>query len=396
MRVFCTKAQRLVEVPRPEQLHLYVCGITPYDAMHLGHVAMLLTYDVLVRRMRQTGTPVRMVRNITDVDDPLLPKALQLGIPYWDLVESEIAQFAQDDRALEMVPADVEPRASAHLDQMVDIIDELLATDRAYRLGEHVYFAVERDDRFGELSHASRERMLELAREHGGDPDRPGKRDPLDFILWQPSRPGEPEYDTKIGVGRPGWHISCSAMSREHVGRRVDVHGGGEDLIFPHHECELAQNQAITGGSEVGVWLHAGFVSYQGEKMSKSLGNIVMARDVLRSWDPRVVRLGLLAHYHHRAGVEWLDEWLDEAAARLDELVAAAALDLGPDLSELAAELSDRVDDDLDFPGAVAVLARAGQAVRAGGDQPGAGARLAEMAEVLGLDLRRPVAHPGA
>ena len=394
MQVFCTKAQRLVQVPRPAELNLYVCGITPYDSMHLGHVAMLLTYDVLTRRMTRTGTPVRMVRNITDVDDPLLPKALELGIPYWDLVESEIAQFSEDDRALEMVPADVEPRASAHVDQMVDIIGELLAGDRAYRLGEHVYFDVARDASYGELSGYARERMVELARERGGDPDRPGKRDPLDFILWQPSREGEPEYDTKVGVGRPGWHISCSAMSREHLGDRIDVHGGGEDLVFPHHECELAQNRSVTGGSRVGLWLHAGFVGYQGEKMSKSLGNIVMARDVLRSWDPRVVRLGLLTHYHHRHGVEWLDEWLPEAAGLLDELVAAAAVDRGPDLSGAAAELDDRVDDDLDFPGAVAVLTRAARAVRDGGDRPGAGARLADMAEVLGLDLRRPVAHP--
>lgn len=391
MRVYCTKARELVSVPRAEQLNIYVCGVTPYDSMHVGHIAMLLTYDVLARRMEDLGSRVRMVRNITDVDDPLLPKAQELGVPYWELVETEIAQFGRDERALEMRPAEAEPRASEHLDGIVKMVEELLASGHAYRLDGHVYFSVDSDPGFASLSGYSKEEMIEHSREHGGDPDRQGKKNPLDFILWQPSREGEPEFQTRLPDGRPGWHIGCSVMSREHLGERIDVHGGGEDLIFPHHECELAQNRCVSGGSDVGLWLHAGFVDYQGYKMSKSRGNIVLARDVLRSHDPRVLRLGVLTHYHHRQGVEWRDEFLPEATQLLRELVDAAAVVRGPDLTELGERFLGRLDDDLDFPGAVQVLNQCAHTARSGGDSLQTSAQLRRLAGLLGLDLDRPV-----
>src|SRR5262245_16395298 len=218
VRLNCTKAGRLVEVAPQASYNLYVCGITPYDSMHIGHIAMLLTYDVLMRRLQSVGHATRMVRNITDVDDPLLPRAQQLDIPYWDLVEREIAQFGKDERALELLPAAVEPRASKHIDGIVEMIEELRDHGHAYVRGEHIYFAVDSDPRFGELSGLDREEMIRRSRENGGDPGRPGKADPLDFILWQPARDGEPNYRTILGPGRPGWHIGCSVMSRAHLG----------------------------------------------------------------------------------------------------------------------------------------------------------------------------------
>lgn len=392
MRLYCTKARRLAPVPRTDAVNIYVCGITPYDSMHIGHIAMLLTYDVLARRIKTLGSSVRMVRNITDVDDPLLPKAVQLGIPYWDLVEREITQFRKDERALGLVAADAEPRASEHVDGIVGMIDELMSAGLAYQLREHIYFAVDNDPQFGSLSGLGRARMTELSRTNGGDPDRPGKKNPLDFILWQPSRDGEPEYRTTLGVGRPGWHIGCSVMSRDHLGERIDIHGGGTDLIYPHHECEIAQNRGVRGGSRVSIWAHANLVSYQGHKMSKSLGNIVLARDVLRQYDARVLRLAVLAHYHHRHESEWRDEYLDEAAALLARLADAAAAAAGPDLTERTTQFLERIDDDLDFPAAVRILAQTADAVAAGGDQPGAGPALAAMAGLLGLDLSRGLA----
>jgi L-cysteine:1D-myo-inositol 2-amino-2-deoxy-alpha-D-glucopyranoside ligase len=394
VRLYCTKSRELVDVPHESPVHLYVCGITPYDSMHVGHIAMLLTYDVLARRLHSRGTATRMVRNITDVDDPLLPKALSLNVPYWDLVEREIAQFSTDDKALELLAADAEPRASEHIDGIVAMIEELLTSGHAYRLGEHIYFAVNTDSAFGSLSGNDRERMIELSRENGGDPDRPGKGDPLDFILWQPARIGEPEFATSLGNGRPGWHIGCSVMSRQHLGDRIDIHGGGTDLIYPHHECELAQNRSVKGGSMVRIWTHAALVGYQGHKMSKSRGNIVLARDVIGRYDARALRLGILTHYHHRHEMEWRDEYLDQATEFLNRLVSAASIDTGPDLTARVQELADRLDDDLDFPGAVRVLQQSLDEIEKGGGQPRAGAALVDMAALLGVDITRLAAGP--
>lgn len=412
MRLYCTKAKRLVDLEAKPDLRFYVCGITPYDSMHIGHVALFLTYDVLARRMGHLGSSVLVVRNITDVDDPLLPRALQLKIPYWDLVESEIDQYERDVRALGLLPTSADPRASQHIDDMVDAIEYLLKEGHAYRLGDLIYYAVESDPEFGSLSGFDESTMIEHSREHGGDPDAPGKRHPLDFVLWQPSRSsdGEPEYTTRIGVGRPGWHIGCSVMSRKHLGA-IDLHGGGEDLIFPHHECEDAQNRSLADGSRVGMWMHCAFVSYQGAKMSKSLGNIVLARDVIKEYDARVLRLAILTHYRHREGLEWLDEFLPEAATTLDRWLRAAALesqgyhgDAADQASvEVEREFFARLDDNLDVPSAVAVLDRYARALvdsvgtatsgtsgTSGTSDAGASAgMLTCLAEVLGVNLDR-------
>ena len=391
VRLFCTRRQALADVPASGPVNIYVCGITPYDSSHLGHVATFLTYDVLARRLTDLGRNVMVVRNITDVDDPILGRAQQLGTDYWTLVETEIAQFSTDMKALNALPAMAEPRVSHALPEVIAAIEELVGSGCAYRLGDEVYFDVSRAPAFGSISCYSMDQMLYLARERGGDPDRPGKRNRLDFILWQPSRPGEPEYESPFGAGRPGWHIGCSVMSREAFGSRVDIHGGGTDLIFPHHESEQAQNDCLEGGTAVGLWVHTQAVAYRGEKMSKSLGNIVLARDLLRAADPRAIRLAVLGRYHHRYGVEWRDEDLHAGVELLTKLLLAVRRPSGPDPRPFAQAVRDRLDDDLDLPGAVRQIRRlADVTLEDGGPSTEAGAALAELAVLIGVPLDAP------
>jgi L-cysteine:1D-myo-inositol 2-amino-2-deoxy-alpha-D-glucopyranoside ligase len=233
--------------------------------------------------------------------------------------------------------------------------------------------------------------MIYLARERGGDPDRPGKRGRLDFVLWQPSRPGEPEYGSPFGTGRPGWHIGCSVMSRQAFGQRVDVHGGGADLIFPHHECEQAQNACLEGGTEVGLWVHTQPVAYRGEKMSKSLGNIVLARDLLRAVDPRAIRLALFRRYHYRRGCEWRDEDLYDGVVLLTRLLLAVQRPSGPDPRPAAAAFRACLDNDLDVPGAIAQLEGLVDASLAGGgSSTDTAATIAELSALVGVPLDGP------
>jgi L-cysteine:1D-myo-inositol 2-amino-2-deoxy-alpha-D-glucopyranoside ligase len=393
VRLFCTKRQALAELPLTDPINIYVCGVTPYDSTHLGHVATFLTYDVLARRLADQGREVNVVRNITDVDDPILGRVQALGADYWTLVESEIAQFKADMRALNALPALAEPRVSESLREIIQSVEELVRNGHAYALGDTVYFDVSHASEFGQLSCYSMDLMLHLARERGGDPDRPGKRNRLDFVLWSPSRPGEPVYESPFGAGRPGWHIGCSVMSRQAFGTRVDVHGGGADLIFPHHECEQAQNLSLEGGTRVGLWVHTQAVAYQGEKMSKSLGNIVLARNLLRAADPRAIRLAVLRRYHHRHGCEWRDGDLYEGVGLLTRLLMAVQRPTGPDPRPFADELRRRLDDDLDMPGAVRALERLADAALAdAGPSTETAAGLTEMAALLGVPLDRPPA----
>jgi len=393
VRLFCTQRQALADVPASGPVNVYVCGITPYDSTHLGHVATFLTYDLLARRLSDQGRNVMVVRNITDVDDPILGRVQQLGADYWTLVESEIAQFSADMRALNALPAMAEPRVSHALPEVVAAIEELVRNGFAYTLEDVVYFDVSRAPEFGQISCYSMDHMLHLARERGGDPDRPGKRNRLDFILWQPSRPGEPEYESPFGAGRPGWHIGCSVMSREAFGTRVDVHGGGTDLIFPHHECEQAQNDCLEGGTSVGLWVHTGPVAYHGEKMSKSLGNIVLARDLLKAADPRAIRLAVLSRYHHRHGCEWRDEDLYGGVELLTKLLLAVQRRTGPDPRPFAEAVRARLDDDLDAPGALRQIERLTDATLAdGGSSPDTAAGLVELTGLLGVLLDGPAA----
>ncbi|HOT81109.1 MAG TPA: cysteine--tRNA ligase [Microthrixaceae bacterium] len=353
---------------------LYTCGITPYDSTHLGHAATYLGYDVLQRRLRDLGHETRCVRNVTDVDDSILAKAREIGVHYLDLAAAEIARFDNDMVTLETIPSYSEPRATSAIPDIRGFIGMVLDEGYAYQAGGAVYFEVSKFPKFGTISNYTRDDMLAFAAERGGNVDDPHKRDPLDFILWQPSLPDEPAWDSLWGPGRPGWHIECSALCLRELGTTIDLHGGGSDLIFPHHECEAAQSEAATGEPLVRHWMHQAMVSMDGEKMSKSLGNLVFVSDLVKDWDPRAIRLTVVSH-HYREPWEWNDSLMPTNDERLRAWVAAGngsgALD----------EVRAALDEDLDTPGAIEAIDRAAAK----------GLGVSEAAALLGVVTDRPV-----
>ncbi len=351
MRLYDTVREEVAPFEPGPVVSMYACGITPYDAAHLGHAAVYVTFDLLQRRLLDEGHEVRCVRNVTDVDDDILRKARQLGVHYLDLAAEEMARFDANMTSLNLLPVYSEPRATSAIPDILAMVGSLLDAGHAYQAAGAVYFDVSSFARFGQISHLPRAEMLRLAAERGGNPDDPAKRDPLDFVLWQPSAPDEPTWESRWGPGRPGWHIECSALATRELGPSVDLHGGGSDLIFPHHECEAAQSESVTGETFAGHWLHVGMVGLDGVKMSKSLGNLVFVGDLLKECEPAVVRLALLAH-HYRDSWDWMPGEVDVAGDRLERWRAAGA---GSGDAALAA-VRRRLDDDLDAPGALAEL----------------------------------------
>ncbi len=374
MQLYDTARRALVPFEPGPVVTMYTCGITPYDATHLGHAATYVAYDVLQRRLRDRGHETRCVRNITDVDDDILRKAREIGVHYLDLAAAETARFDSDMEALGMLPCWSEPRATSAIADIRKMIGLVLDGGYAYQSGGSVYFDVSAFEGFGQISNLDRGAMLSLAAEHGGNPDDPNKRDPLDFVLWQRAAPDEPAWDSRWGLGRPGWHIECSALAMRELGETVDLHGGGSDLVYPHHECEAAQSEAVTGRPFVRHWMHQAMVRMDGDKMSKSLGNLVFVSDLLKEHDPRAVRLAIVAH-HYRDSWEWDDSIMPAATKRLDAWLAAP--DGGPDAD---ATVLDRVraclDDDLDTVSAVAAI-----------DQAAAVGAIAPAAALLGVRL---------
>jgi L-cysteine:1D-myo-inositol 2-amino-2-deoxy-alpha-D-glucopyranoside ligase len=359
MRLYDTARRAVVPFEPGPLVTLYSCGITPYDAAHLGHAAVYLTFDILQRRLRDLGHDTRCVRNVTDVDDDILRKARELGVHYLDLAAEEIARFDADMSTLGLIPAWSEPRATSAIPDILTLIASVLDSGHAYQSGGSVYFDVSTFGRFGELSHLDAAAMLPLAAENGGNPGDPNKRNPLDFVLWQPSLPDEPSWESRWGPGRPGWHIECSALALRELGETVDVHGGGRDLVFPHHECETAQSESVTGQPFVRHWLHVGLVGLDGTKMSKSLGNLVFVGDLLEHWQAVAIRTALLAH-HYREDWEWTAEDMPSAAARLQAWRKAAdssgrPRSEGGDDPALDA-VRRALDDDLDTPAALTAL----------------------------------------
>jgi L-cysteine:1D-myo-inositol 2-amino-2-deoxy-alpha-D-glucopyranoside ligase len=374
MRLYDTARQAAVPFEPGEIVTMYTCGITPYDATHLGHAATYLTYDVLQRRLIDRGHTTRCVRNVTDVDDDILRKARELGVHYLDLAAAETARFDADMRSLDVLDCWSEPRATSAIADIRGFIGMVLDRDHAYVSGGAVYFDVNSFERFGQVSHLDRDEMLALARERGGNPDDPNKRDPLDFVLWQPSADDEPAWESLWGPGRPGWHIECSALALRELDTTIDLHGGGSDLIFPHHECEAAQSESATGQPFVRHWMHQAMVRMDGEKMSKSLGNLVFVSDLLKAYDPRAIRLACVSH-HYRDSWEYDDDLMPAAADRLERWSQAAAA--GARDPELLETVRAALDDDLDAPGAVAAI---DAAVSTGSDPSTAAA-------LLGLEL---------
>jgi L-cysteine:1D-myo-inositol 2-amino-2-deoxy-alpha-D-glucopyranoside ligase len=295
---------------------LYVCGITPYDAAHVGHAFTYVAFDTLVRFLRGRGHQVAYCQNVTDVDDDVLARAARNGEDYLALGRRETAAYLQDMDALNVARPSFFPKATEEIPAMVELAGRLVSGGHAYVVDGTVFFEVASYPGFGELSGLDPDRQRELLAERGGDPADPRKHHPLDFVVWQRCRPGEPWWDSPWGRGRPGWHLECSAMSRRYLGVTLDLHGGGADLLYPHHESERAQSESANGAPFVRRWLHAGMVRHQGEKMSKSLGNLVFPRDLFRDHEPAAVRLVLLAH-HWRSSWEWDPAELKEAAERL-------------------------------------------------------------------------------
>lgn len=341
--------------PRPEPVGVYVCGITPYDTTHLGHAFTYVAFDVLIRVLRAAGQPVRYVQNVTDVDDDIIRRARELGTTWDRLADKETALYAEDMAALNVLAPDVFPRASQTIPKIIALIVRLEAQGHAYQRDGNVYFRVGSVTDYGRLSRLSREEMFTLSAQRGADPNDPRKYDPLDFVLWQTSAPAEPRWESPWGVGRPGWHIECSAMALEHLGPQVDVHGGGADLIFPHHESEIAQSESATGIRPFArVWVHVGMLGYQGEKMSKSLRNLVLIRDLLPRYDADSIRVLLLRH-HYREPWEYTEDQLADAAAwttHLREMAGRAGNGRGDGARGVRAAL----EDDLDTPRALRML----------------------------------------
>ncbi len=370
LRLWCTARREVVPFQPGPVVTMYTCGITPYDATHLGHAAVYVTYDVLQRRLRDIGHETRCVRNITDVDDSILGKARELGVHYLDLAAAETARFDDDMVALGVTMPWSEPRATSAIADIRGFIGMVLDRGHAYQAGGAVYFDVSSFPEFGTVSGYDRAHMLALAAERGGNVDDPHKRDPLDFVLWQPSLPDEPSWDSLWGPGRPGWHIECSALALRELGTTIDLHGGGADLIFPHHECERAQSEAATGAPFVRHWMHQAMVRMDGEKMSKSLGNLVFVSELRKDWEPMAIRL-LLVENHYRTAWEWDDTRLPRNAARLERWRAAGPGDGAIEPVRAA------LDDDLDTPAAVAAIDAAAAA----------GQGVSESARLLGITL---------
>ncbi|WBC15677.1 cysteine--1-D-myo-inosityl 2-amino-2-deoxy-alpha-D-glucopyranoside ligase [Micromonospora sp. WMMA1998] len=348
-------------VSRPDSAaSMYVCGITPYDATHLGHAATMITFDLVQRMWRDAGLTVSYVQNVTDIDDPLLERAERDGEDWKVLAMRETALFREDMEALRIIPPAHYVGAVESIPDIAEKVLVLLKDGAAYRLDDgtgDVYFDISAAPEFGYESNLSREQMLEIFPERGGDPDRAGKRDPLDPLLWRGAREGEPSWPGgDLGAGRPGWHIECAVIALNLLGDRIDVQGGGNDLLFPHHECSAAHAERLTGEAPFADhYVHAGMIGLDGEKMSKSKGNLVfVSRLRADRVDPMAVRLALISG-HYRSDRSWTDELLVEAQQRLDRWRRAAAAPAGPSGTALLAGVRERLADDLDTPGALAV-----------------------------------------
>jgi cysteinyl-tRNA synthetase len=363
----------------PHHVRMYVCGPTVYDLVHVGNARPVVVYDVLARLLRKLYPRVTYVRNITDVEDKINARARELGIPIETLTAVTTEDFHADMAALGALPPDIEPRATAHIPEMIEIIARLIAGGHAYEAEGHVLFAVASYPAYGHLSGHSPDELLAGARIDVA----PYKRDPGDFVLWKPSPPDLPGWDSPWGRGRPGWHIECSAMSWKHLGENFDIHGGGTDLIFPHHENEVAQSCcAFPGSSFARYWVHNGMLLVNGEKMSKSLGNFITLRDVLARVPGEVVRL-LLLRTQYRSTPDYSDAAVTEARRELDRFYRA--LERFPDVAavDVPAPVMDALCDDLNTPLAISAMHALADAALAGDFDAACGLRAA--GEVLGL-----------
>jgi len=389
LRLFDTAAQRVRAIgPSPGgTATMYVCGITPYDATHLGHAFTYLTFDLVNRVWRDLGVTVRYVQNITDVDDPLLERAQATGVDWADLAAGEVERFRRDMAALRVLPPDAYPAVSESIPAIEEFIGRLRRSGQLYQLDDQFpdwYFPLDPGFGYGALSHLSHPEMLEIFAERGGDPDRPGKRGPLDPLVWRQARPGEPAWESSLGRGRPGWHIECVAMACGYLGATIDLQGGGSDLIFPHHEICAALSRAITGQPCARAFVHAAMVGLDGRKMSKSEGNLVKVADLIGDGgDPMAIRLALLVH-HYRTDWSWTTDDLDLATQRLSLWRQAINGLTSVDFAPYAVRLRQALRQDLHADQALEVVDQWSQAsIEASDDHPAARGKMAELVDAL-------------
>jgi cysteinyl-tRNA synthetase len=388
LRLYDTSARRIRDfVPlTPGRVSIYLCGATVQAAPHIGHIRSGLDFDVMRRWFAHRGYEVTFVRNVTDIDDKIIAKSVEQGRPWWAIGYDNERAFGDGYRALGCLPPTYEPRATGHVPEMIEMMRTLIGRGHAYAADGNVYFDVRSYAGYLALSNQELANLLQPSGE-----GETGKRDPRDFAMWKASKPGEPSWDTPWGHGRPGWHLECSAMAHKYLGSAFDIHGGGVDLVFPHHENEIAQSRAY-GDDFAGYWLHNGWVTMSGEKMSKSLGNSVLVSEMLTRWRPIVLRY-YLATPHYRSMIEYSEEALSEAEtafARIEGFIRRAVETCGPvrPADEVPAAFAEAMDEDFGVPQALAVVhatVKQGNAALSVEDKDTAGTRLAELRAMLGI-----------
>lgn len=378
-----TSAKKMIADKK--QYRMYVCGITPYDATHLGHAATYLTFDLINRYLRATGAEVNYVQNITDIDDPLLERATRDGVDWKDLAHQQIDLFRDDMKNLRVIPPTHYIGAVDAIPLVVDAINDLASLSTIYQVDTDQYFSVHADDRFGSRSNLSQEQMISIFSERGGDPTRLGKRDPLDCLVWMSQRPNEPGWESQLGVGRPGWHIECTAIALKYLdpsdldSTLIDIQGGGSDLIFPHHEMCAAQAHVLTGKELAASYVHTGMIGLDGEKMSKSKGNLVfVSRLVAAGTDPMAIRWALMSN-HYRTDRMWNDSLLHEAELQYQQLKSALNSDRCAPTDSVIDEIIKALSDDLNTPKVLSILNQWSSATLSGED----GGSVSDLREAL-------------
>ncbi len=398
MKVFNTLSGQKEEFsPRGDEVKMYVCGVTPYDNCHIGHAMSYIIFDVIRRYLRFRGYKVKYVQNVTDIDDKIINRATKLGITPAELAEKYTDSYFEDMDALNIERADIYPRATGEIAKIIEVIKTLVDKGYAYPAGGSVYFRVEKAADYGKLAHRTLDSMMAGARVEPGE----DKEHPLDFALWKASKPGEPFWESPWGKGRPGWHIECSAMSLRYLGDTLDIHGGGQDLIFPHHQNEIAQSESFSGKRPfVKYWLHNGLVQLGEEKMSKSLGNLITIKQALENYSPDALRLFILSS-HYRSPLKYSAEALEAAAGGAERLARVISRDSGGKGEALDAEpyrqrFIEAMDDDFNTPQALGVLFDLAREINEAGDagisiKKAQSTLLSLAQDVLGLTLK-PVA----
>lgn len=385
LALFDTSSRSVRPTAPGDEATMYVCGITPYDATHIGHANTYVTFDLINRVWRDSGHTVRYVQNVTDIDDPLLERAVATGQDWRVIADRETALFREDMAALNVLPPDEYIGAVEAIPSVATKVEQLQASGDVYAVDNDLYFRVRNDPQFGSVAKLSESEMIEIFAERGGDPDRAGKEHPLDCLVWQSERPDEPAWDTPLGHGRPGWHIECAAIALDHLGPTIDIQGGGSDLAFPHHEMSASEVYRLTG-----TWpfarhfVHSGMVAWQGHKMSKSRGNLVFVSQLRHDGvDPMAIRLALLSH-HYRSDWAWTPHGLEGAAERLARWRAAVELPFGPPSDGVLERVREVLADDLRAPSALdAVDDWVHVALTTGGSDPTAPTAVAHLVETL-------------